>query len=232
VTAFADNFAGTAAGAVNGRVSSSGHVWNDYNDRLRLNGSGQMIRNPAGVSGQGSYGEITLDAPVTSMSANVSWTGTSDVLQQNGSLILIYGPSDVHNGTPPAETIFRDAVHVAFGPWATEVTVYTGGVLQSLPTWFFQYPGGRLAIDGTVYPIGIERRSRILSVIRPDGVTTRIADPIIESYAGVYLIYQCYNTTAPDLVPRFESVAATTAALAGYVTPTPIPARLEPEVDR
>lgn len=233
MTAFADQFVGTA-GPLDGRVSDTGHVWDDFNGALELDGNGRCIRKPtATAEGRGgSYGQINLDDDVTSMSGVVSWTGASDTVVENGVVALIYSNADVHGGTVPNRHIFADAIHPTFGPWATALTIYIGGVALAVPRWFWAYPGGRLNVDGTQYPCGIERRSRILTINRPDGVSVKIADPLFESLAGPYLIFQTYDVVAPNLTTRFESVAATTEALSGFVAPLPLPATLGREVER
>ena len=208
--AFRDDFTGAPDGPLDGRVAPSGQVWNDFNDGLRLDDGRVRRIVPQGAGG--GYGQINLDAAVTSMTAKVSWLGKSDTDRENGSLVLIYSHADVHGGNPPTKQIFKDSVHLAIGPWLTSITVYEEGVVVG-EAKSVVYPDGRLDVDGTVYSIGLERRGRSISVIRPDGIVSDIADPRFESFAGPYLIWQCYDTVSPNLSSRFESVAATTDPL-------------------
>lgn len=220
MTDFYDDLVG-AAGPVDGRVSSTGHVWDDYNDGLRLDGSeaGRLQRvDPANQGG--AYGQINLDAAVTKISAEVSWLGTSDTSSENGTLVFIYAANDVKQGIPPTQGIFDDSVHVVFGPWATELAFWEGGVRSSTGTHRYDYP--RLNVDGTVYSVSLERRGDTIHLKRPDGKAGKVTDSRILSFAGPYLIFQCSDSVSPNLVPRFEWVRASTDALPAYVITPPI----------
>lgn len=231
MTAFSDDFTG-AAGPLQGRVSATGHVWRVLNDNAVLDGAGRYTRDPAKPAGGatgGCYSQIELDAPVTSMTAQVSWLGTSPDSAHATSFGLICSAADTHNGAYPQLHVFDDMVHIAISPWAIGASTYTGGTPG--PGMTFAYPGGLLALDGTVYTIGLEFRGQIVTIKGPNGADYKIAGPLYDAYRGPYLDFQCYDTPKPDLGTRFESVAATTVPLAGYIPPLPLPAALGAETE-
>lgn len=208
-----DDFAG-AAGVLNGRTAPTGQTWSDTNDTLRLDGSGRMIRNPAkeGVT-VGSYARIDASAHVTSMEADVSWTGTSGIIQENGAAVLISGADPARSGNPPTQGIWVNAIHAVFGAWAADVSIWENNASAGAMI-HYTYPGGKVALDGTVYRVGIYLDGNRLGALMPDGKTIWAGDARLDAYTGRYLIFQTYNDVAPDLRPRIEEVWADTAPLA------------------
>lgn len=245
MTAFADSLAAAPDGDPNGRLASDGlHTWDWFNDNALVT-SHRLRRDPAKPAGGatgGCYGQINLDAPVTSMAGSVGWRGpTPTAPNQSTSIVFIYSNADVHNGTPPQKTIFQDAVHAVIHNWGVQITTYTDGVASSDIFDYF-YPAGTLATDGTPYNCGIEIRGQIMTINAPDGTVQKCASPLFDSYRGPYLIYQCFDTPYPPtydgsgnvtagLEPCFYSMAATTAPLSGYVPPWPLPQVLGVELE-
>lgn len=238
VTAFADNFL-VNPGLMNGRLPTTpigSETWNDFNAAGSVAATSTptpgFIRNPAGNLAGGVYCEYALDKPVTSMSASVRWFGPSSV-GVFSSCVLIFGAQDIHGGAPPNIEIFENAAHFAFDNEGLTVTTFTAGV-QSGNVLLYKYSGGSVPVDGTAFNIGIEIRGQIISCICPDGTTQKCASPLFAAYQGPYLIFQCFDATNPatydggghvtgGLQPGFNSVAATTDPLAGYVPPWPVP---------
>lgn len=213
MTTFTDDFVGSA-GVLDGRVSSTGHTWYDSNDALRLDGSGRLIRNASTASNVGSYGQIDLADKATSMWADISFTGTSDVITENGGVVLISGVNAARGGNPPTAGIFHNAVHAVFGCWQAAISIWENDAAVSPNLITYTYPGGKLALDGTtVYRIQLYFDGQRLGALMPDGATKWAADPRINTYTGTHLIYQVYNSTAPNLNPRIETAWADTAAL-------------------
>lgn len=208
---FSDDFNGPA-GPLNGRVSPTGQVWDDLNQTSALDGSGRLIRDPAATGG-GSYGKVTLDAPVTSMDAEISFLGTSDNIGETSDCVLIYAAQDERDGTFPNLSVFRNFVHLVFSPWVFSANVYTDSAVVSGADHTFAYPEGRLRVDGTIYSVHVERHGSELTVVGPDSidgtpVERTISYPLYETYAGKFLVFQTYDANWPALSPRIESVAA------------------------
>lgn len=216
-----DSFDGTA-GVLAGRVATTGQVWSDNNDTLRLDGSGRLIRNPTSEGGTtGSYGQVTIDATPTVMYADISFGGTSSIITENGAVVLISGDSSARNGNPPTQGIFHRAIHAVFGAWQTAVSIWENdaAVLPNIIT--YTYPGGKLALDGTVYRIAMWFDGQRLRVQMPDGAIRYAADSRVQSYIGPNLIYQVYNVTAPNLRPKIEAAYADTTPVSFAVSGVP-----------
>lgn len=242
MTAFADDFAG-AAGPLDGRVSPTGHVWSDINASTALDGAGRASRVLLGSDATGSYNQIDLDAPVTRMSAQISFTGQSDVVEKNDGFAVISASDPSYVFGPPAKRhAFENMIHPVFGPWAFSMSLYQGGLVQEPnPKLFLVYPGGRLLLDGTVYDIAVEFRGIIMTCRlpwpaaspdpRPPELVRQFADPLIRTMAGRYLIWQTTNSLSGGLLsPRYESVAAETDQLPGFIPSAPFPAVLGGEL--
>jgi len=214
MTALHDDFAGEA-GSINGRIAPTGQRWLDPNDRCYLDGNGRLIANvPDGEAGHYMYAQIALDAPVTSMRADISWVGTSTEVSQNGAVTLIAGNAPARAGTPPNQGIFFQNIHAVFGIWATSINMWNGTAPEAPDPFFRIYPGGRLEPDGRIYHIGMAVIGQLLVIDLPNGERFYAADSRIPAYSGSNLIYQCYNTTAVNLRPRIEEVWAETAPVA------------------
>lgn len=198
-----------SAGVLDGRTALTGQTWADTNDALRLDGSGRLIRNPAkeGVT-VGSYAYIDAGATPVHQYADMSFSGTSSVITENGAVVLISGAASARAGNPPTQGIFHNAIHAVFGLWQTVVTVWEGDAAVSPNALSYTYPGGALATDGTIYRIGIYIDGQRLGVQMPDGALKWVGDARVATYTGRYLIYQTYNDTAPNLRPRMEEVWA------------------------
>lgn len=209
-----DDFSG-AAGALDGRVAPTGQTWSDTNDALRLDGSGRLIRNPA-LEGTttGSYARIDAASRVTMMEADISWTGTSDIIQENGAVVLVSGADSTRAGNPPSQGIYVNAIHAVFGLWQASIALWENNASSAPAMISYTYPGGKMAHDGTVYRIGITFDGDRLGALMPNGVTLWAGDARLAAYTGRYLIYQTYNVVAPNLRPRIEEVWADTAPLA------------------
>lgn len=216
---FTDDFAG-AAGPLAGRVSPSGHTWSDYNGAANIDGDGHMIRNPAheGLSGSayGVYPAVSLAEPVKQMSAVVSWIeaapGASDIVNENGALVLICALSDTRAGTPADPTrIFADCIHCVFGPWQTVIDIFQAGVkVEGRSRNWGTYSGAPLPVDGTPHNVGLIFDGNRIGVQLPDRANPEwVGDALYGTTPGRHMIWQSYNTTAPDLRPRFDSVTAT-----------------------
>lgn len=226
MTSFTDNFAGTAAGPLHGRVSTSGHVWDDRNNGLKLDGSGHMIRNLATEGVGGAYGAVDLDAPVTSMKAQVSWSGSSDSPTENGSFVMIASDSPQRAGVAPSAGIFTNGLHPVFGIRQLAFDLWQNN--SGVNMLNYTYPGGPLKTDGTVYECGWEITGIIMTFYCPDGSVRKLAHPLFKQYAGKHLIYQVYRGAAVNLYPEYRTVTATTDPIPGYTPPPPLPAVLTP----
>lgn len=202
-----DDFAG-AAGVVAGRVAETGQTWSDTNDTLRLDGSGRLIRNPASEgSNAGSYAQVSIASAPTYQYADISFSGTSSTISENGSVVLISAADPARGGTPPAQGIFVNALHAIFGRWAAAIAVWeNNAALPNLIT--YTYPGGPLALDGTVYRIGVYFDGNRIACRMPDGAVKWAGDSRLSTYTGRHLIYQTYNVIAPNLRPRIDEVWA------------------------
>lgn len=201
-----DDFTG-ASGVFDGRTALTGQTWSDTNDSLRLDGSGRLIRDAAdeGTS-VGSYAYIDAGAAPIHQYASISFTGSSASITENGAVVLISSSSSTRDGTPPTQGIFHNALHAVFGLWQTAVSIWENGASSQPNLLSYTYPAGPLAADGTIYSVGIYFDGQRAGIDLPDGTRRWIGDPRLATYTGRYLIYQTYNTIAPDLRPRLEEV--------------------------
>jgi hypothetical protein len=207
-----DDFTGPD-GPLNGRVAPTGQVWSDTNDALRLN-SGLLTRNPdlEGTT-TGSYARIDAAERVTMMEADISWTGTSSIAQENGAVVLICANDPQRSGNPPNQGIYVNCIHAVFGLWQTSIAIWEDNASSAPAMLSYTYPGGKIAHDGTVYRIGIYMDGDRLGALMPNGVTLWAGDARLEEYTGRHMIFQTYNVVAPNLRPRIEEVWADTALL-------------------
>lgn len=211
MVALNDTFDG-AAGPLHGRVAPTGQTWADYNDSCRIDGSGRFVRG--GDTSHGSYLATSIDAPITRMWADISFTGTSADITENGSVVLISSSDpDRTIVDPPYVGIYDHAIHAVFGLWQTTIEFYNHGALE-LPRVLVANYAEPLAADGTIYRIGLTITGQRVTVDLPDGQTKYAADSRLALYTGRHLIYQIYDNVSPDLDPRIEQVWADSEAVA------------------
>ncbi len=222
---FLDSFDGTAGNLV-GRVSPSGHEWGDLNGRFALDGAGKLVAKDYAQSSRYADVHLTGDG-CFGMSAVGVWGGESSVITDSSGLVLIAGASPDRPSTPGSAGIYYNCIHPVFGDWQTGIDIWVDGAGTRLLT--YNYPSGPLARD-TPYAFGWELTGIILTIYMPDGAVKKLADHRFPAWIGPHLIWQIYNTGHPANQPRYESVAATSELIPGYVPPPPLPDVLGAEV--
>lgn len=201
---FSDDFAGAAAD-LDGRVSLTGHVWNDGNDRFQVNGSG-LLEAKVWTDG-GRYADVHLSEGAVGMSAVGIWGGTSDAIGNNAGIVLICSAVNDRPGSPGSYGIYYNAVHPVFGDWQTGIDIWIDGAGTRLYTHNY---AARLDRD-TPYEFGWTLDGTTLIVDCPDGTTHNVTDSRWPTWIGAHLIYQIYNSGNSANQPRIESVNASIA---------------------
>jgi hypothetical protein len=203
---FSDDFTGTTAGPLHGRVATTGETWGDLNGACQLDGAGHYVRNMAAQGG--TYGAVDLAFTPRRMRATVSWTGASTNNGENDGPTLIASNTSVRDGIAPTLGIFHNAsIHAVFGRWATALSIWENDASVSPDSIFFLYPNGPVA-SGVPITVGVDFWGDRIRAILPDGTVRWAMDERFRTYHGPHTIWQCWTVNTPGLAPRFHSVWA------------------------